>query len=40
MLAGKKGVVPGVMNKLIAMFAGVVPQGILAELHRRGAKPE
>jgi len=40
MMAGKKGVVPGVMNKLIAMFAGVVPQSILAEMHRRGAKPE
>ena len=39
MMAGDKGVVPGVINKLIAMFAGVVPQGILAEMHRRGAKP-
>jgi len=40
MMAGDKGVVPGVINKLIAMFAGVVPQSILAEMHRRGAKPE
>ncbi|MBC7739083.1 MAG: SDR family NAD(P)-dependent oxidoreductase [Candidatus Saccharibacteria bacterium] len=40
MMAGDKGVVPGISNKLIAMFAGIVPQTILAELHRRGAKPE
>lgn len=40
MMAGARGVVPGLTNKLIAMLAGVVPQGILAELHRRGAKPE
>ncbi len=40
MMAGDRGVVPGVINKLIAMFAGVVPQSILAEIHRRGAKPE
>lgn len=40
MMAGEKGVVPGLMNKLIAMFAGVVPQSMLAEMHRRGAKPE
>lgn len=36
MLAGDKGVVPRVLNKLIAMFAGVVLQSILAEMHRRG----
>lgn len=40
MLAGQKGVVPGFTNKLIAMLAGIVPQTVLAELHRRGAKPE
>ncbi len=40
MMAGHKGVVPGLVNKLIAMLAGVVPQSILAEIHRRGAKPE
>ena len=40
MLAGEKGIVPGLTNKLIAMFAGIVPQSILAELHRRGAKPQ
>lgn len=40
MMAGDKGVVPGFTNKLIAMLAGVVPQSILAEIHRRGAKPE
>lgn len=40
MLAGKRGVVPGFTNKLIAMLAGIVPQTVLAELHRRGAKPE
>ena len=40
MLAGEKGVVPGLTNKLIAMLAGIVPQSILAELHRRGAKPQ
>jgi uncharacterized protein len=40
MMAGENGVVPGFTNKLIAMFAGIVPQSILAEMHRRGAKPE
>ena len=40
MLAGEKGIVPGLTNKLIAMLAGIVPQSILAELHRRGAKPQ
>ena len=40
MMAGEKGVVPGLTNKLIAMLAGIVPQSILAEMHRRGAKPE
>ena len=40
MMAGARGVVPGLTNKVIAMFAGIVPQSILAEMHRRGAKPE
>lgn len=40
MMTGARGVVPGLTNKLIAMLAGVVPQGVLAELHRRGAKPK
>jgi len=40
MMAGARGVVPGFTNKLIAMLSGVVPQSILAQLHRLGAKPE
>ncbi|MDB5664349.1 SDR family oxidoreductase [Cypionkella sp.] len=39
-MSGEKGVVPGMTNKLIAMFAGLVPQSVLAEMHRRWAKPE
>lgn len=40
MMAGKPGIVPGFANKVVAMLAGVVPQGILAQIHRMGAKPE
>lgn len=40
MMAGQPGIVPGFSNKMIAMLAGVVPQGILAQIHRLGAKPE
>ena len=32
--------VSDLMNKLIAVFAGVVPQSILAEIHRREEKPK
>ena len=40
MMAGQPGIVPGLTSKVIAMLAGVVPQGILAQIHRMGAKPE
>lgn len=40
MMAGARGVVPGLTNKILAMLSGLVPQSILAEIHRRGAKPE
>ena len=39
MKAGKAGMVPGVMNKLIAGLAGLVPDTILAQLHRLMSEP-
>ncbi|KAF0677160.1 SDR family NAD(P)-dependent oxidoreductase [Profundibacterium mesophilum] len=40
MMRGERGVVPGVTSKILTMLAGVVPQSILARVHRAGAKPE
>ena len=39
-MTGDKVVVPRFTNKLIAMFASIVPQSILAEMQCRSAKPE
>ena len=39
-MTSDKVVVPEFTNKLIAMFAGIVPQSILAEMQCRSAKPE
>lgn len=39
MKAGRSGVVTGFMNKVQAMFAGIVPDTVLAEMHRRMAEP-
>jgi uncharacterized protein len=40
LLAGKRGVVPGFTSKVLTMLAGVVPDRVLADIHRRGAEPE
>lgn len=40
MLAGSSGVTTGFMNKVQATLSGVVPDSVLAALHRRMAKPE
>lgn len=37
---GEAGVVSGFMNKLQVMFAGVIPETVLAQMHRRMSKPE
>ena len=39
MMRGERGVVPGFTSKMIAMLSGVVPQSVLAQIHRRGAEP-
>lgn len=39
LMAGKRHIVSGWSNKLQVAAAGVVPQSILAELHRRMAEP-
>jgi hypothetical protein len=40
MKAGRSGVVPGFMNKVQTMFAGIIPDTVLAEMHRRTAEPD
>jgi short-subunit dehydrogenase len=40
MKAGKSGVVTGFMNKVQTMFAGIIPDTVLAEMHRRTAEPD
>lgn len=39
-MAGRRGVVPGLHNRLITMFSGLVPDGLQARIHRSGAEPE
>jgi short-subunit dehydrogenase len=39
MKAGKSGVVTGFMNKVQAVFSGIIPDTVLAEMHRRTAEP-
>ena len=39
MQAGKASIVSGIANKLQVAAAGVVPQRVLAEMHRRQAEP-
>jgi short-subunit dehydrogenase len=39
MKAGKSGVVTGFMNKVQTVFAGIIPDTVLAEMHRRTAEP-
>jgi uncharacterized protein len=40
MKAGKSGVVTGFMNKVQTLFAGIIPDTVLAEMHRRTAEPD
>lgn len=40
MMAGERGVVPGFTSKVIAMLSGLVPQSVLAQIHRKGAEPD
>ena len=39
MKAGKSGVVTGFMNKVQAAFSGIIPDTVLAQMHRRMAEP-
>jgi uncharacterized protein len=40
MLKGRAGITPGFMNKVQATFAGVIPDPVLARMHRQMAEPE
>lgn len=40
MLRGASGVTTGFMNKVQATLAGVVPESVLARMHRKMAEPE
>lgn len=40
MMRGERGVIPGLTSKVITMLTGVVPQSVLARLHRSGAEPQ
>ncbi len=40
LLAGKPGIVSGFMNKVEAAVAGVLPDTVLAEMHRKQAQPK
>lgn len=40
MLNGRSGVTPGFMNKVTATFAGIIPDAVLARMHREMAEPE
>ena len=35
----KAGITPGVMNKIQTAFAGLIPDSVLAAMHRRLAEP-
>jgi uncharacterized protein len=39
MMKGDSGVVTGLMNKVEAAFSGIIPDTVLAQLHRRMAEP-
>jgi uncharacterized protein len=40
MMKGENGVVSGFMNKVQAAFAGIIPETMLAQMHRRMAEPK
>ncbi|MGR3496072.1 SDR family NAD(P)-dependent oxidoreductase [Citreimonas sp.] len=39
LMKGKRGVVPGWGSKIATMLSGLVPDDLLAAVHKRGAKP-
>lgn len=40
MMKGQSGVVTGFMNKVQATFSGLIPDSVIAQMHRRMAEPE
>jgi len=40
LMAGKPGIVSGFMNKVEAAIAGILPDTMLAEMHRKQAEPQ
>jgi len=40
MMKGQSGVVSGFMNKVQATFSGLIPDTVIAQMHRRMAEPE
>lgn len=39
-MAGRRGAVPGLQNLAVTMLTGLVPESVLARIHRMGAEPE
>ena len=39
MMRGETGVAPGLGSSLVRMLSGIVPDEVLAAIHRRGAEP-
>ena len=39
-MAGERGAIPGLHNRLITMLSGIVPDAISARIHRAGAEPK
>ena len=39
MQAGRGEIASGFMNKVQTAFAGIIPDGVMAEMHRRMAEP-
>lgn len=40
MLDGRSGVTTGFLNKVQSLVSGLIPDSVLAAMHRKGAKPE
>ena len=40
MMKGEAGIVSGFMNKIQVAFAGIIPDSILAQMHRKMARPD
>lgn len=40
LMAGERGAIPSARSRLVTMLSGVVPDTVLARLHRAGAEPE